>query len=98
MYDTMLDTSKPREIYKRLDENLMPNNSQCLINIVDYDVNSTSDDANCGYTIYVDTLTFTGRNPDGTITENSRNAGLIYHIEFNPGITISDQYAIIFHL
>ena len=98
MYDTMLDTSKPRDIYKRLKENLMPNNTQCLINIEDYDVNSTNDASNSGYTICSDTLTFTYRNPDGSVTEDRRNAGLNFHVEFSPGITINDQYSVLFHL
>ena len=86
MWDQMLDTDDHRSVYRRLKESLMPNNDEVMITTHDYDVNNG------------DTLTFTTVNKDGSITEDLRTAGLMFHLELPEGKNLDADRCLRFHL
>ena len=98
MWNEMLKTEDHRSVYRRMKEAMMPNNDEVLITVHDVDVNDKTAESDSGYNFYADTLTFTTVNKDGSITEDMRTAGLMWHLEFEKGITLPDNRVIKFHL
>ena len=96
MWDQMLETNESRSVYRRMKESLMPNNDEVMITVHDYDRNNN--DGESGYTIYGDTLTFTTVNKDGSITEDIRTAGLIFHLELPEAVDLDADRCLRFHL
>ena len=95
MWNEMLKTEDHRAVYRRMKDALMPNNDGVLITVHDYDTNEAS---NSCYTVYADTLTFTTVNKDGSITEDLRTAGLMFHLELAEGVNLPADYVLRFHL
>ena len=96
MWDQLLHTDDHRSVYRRTKEALMPNNDEVLITVHDSDVNQGTGES--GYTVYADTLTFTTVNKDGSITEDLRTAGLMFHLELAEGVDLHADRCLRFHL
>ena len=72
---------KTRDVYRRMKDSLMPNNSDRLLTLTDLDHNDTTVNAESGYTIYADTLTFTAVDKDGSVSMDNRQAAVTFHLE-----------------
>ena len=59
----------------------MPNNDYRLIKLTDYEINDVSEASEPGYSIYADTLTFTARDKDGSISMDNRSANVTFYLE-----------------
>ena len=98
MWNEMVKTEDHRAVYRRMKDALMPNNDEVLVTVHDCDINSLTDVSDSGYNVFGDTLTFTTVNKDGSITEDLRTAGLMFHLELAEGVNLPDDRVLKFHL
>ena len=86
-----------RQQYDQFQQAVLMNNPRPLISRYDYKINERTAASDCQYNMYCETLTYTGKNRDGSLCLDTRQASVSIEIELLAGTQLSQDNELLVH-